>query len=168
MFREDAGNPRQLSMNGVGGFDSIHGGALPTEVWTEYMLQAMKGVTPESFPPTTPIGQRFDQEGMPTPTPTPTPSEKPSEKPSQSPSQSAPPTNSPSPTPTDSCSPWDLNCRNSGGAGERRGQWKWRRCRWWSRRRPRRHESVAWDAGSDRRWRLARRPDWLTVSRETC
>lgn len=90
MFREDAGNPRQLSMNGVGGFDSIHGGALPTEVWTEYMLQAMKGVTPESFPLTTPIGQRFDQEGMPTPTPTPTPSEKPSEKPSQSPSQSAP------------------------------------------------------------------------------
>ncbi|WP_412126743.1 transglycosylase domain-containing protein [Streptomyces tubercidicus] len=117
MFREDAGNPRQLSMNGVGGFDSIHGGALPTEVWTEYMLQAMKGVTPESFPPATPIGQRFDQEGMPTPTPTPTPSEKPSEKPSQSPSQSAPPSNSPSPTPTDSCSPWDLNCRNSGGAG---------------------------------------------------
>lgn len=116
MFREDAGNPRQLSMNGVGGFDSIHGGALPTEVWTEYMLQAMKGVTPESFPPTTPIGQRFDQEGMPTPTPTPTPSDTPSSSPSESPSESVPPTNSPSPTPTDSCSPWDLKCRNSGGA----------------------------------------------------
>ncbi|GFE15463.1 penicillin-binding protein [Streptomyces glebosus] len=117
MFREDAGNPRQLSMNGVGGFDSIHGGALPTEVWTEYMLQAMKGVTPESFPPATPVGQRFDQEGMPTPTPTPTPSDTPSDTPSASPSKSAPPTNSPSPTPTDSCSPWDLNCRNNGGAG---------------------------------------------------
>ncbi|MFJ3951513.1 transglycosylase domain-containing protein [Streptomyces libani] len=116
MFREDAGNPRQLSMNGVGGFDSIHGGALPTEVWTEYMLQAMKGVTPESFPPATPVGQRFDQEGMPTPTPTPTPSDTPSSSPSESPSESVPPTNSPSPTPTDSCSPWDLECRNSGGA----------------------------------------------------
>ncbi|BDH16336.1 transglycosylase domain-containing protein [Streptomyces hygroscopicus] len=115
MFREDAGNPRQLSMNGVGGFDSIHGGALPTEVWTEYMLQAMKGVTPETFQPATPIGQKVDEAGMPTPTPTPTPSDSPSESPSEKPSDSASPTNSPSPSPTDTCSPWDVNCRNSGG-----------------------------------------------------
>ncbi|MFJ5799359.1 transglycosylase domain-containing protein [Streptomyces decoyicus] len=115
MFREDAGNPRQLSMNGVGGFDSIHGGALPTEVWTEYMLQAMKGVTPETFQPATPIGQKVDQAGMPTPTPTPTPSDSPSETPSETPSDSASPTDSPSPTPTDTCSPWDINCKNSGG-----------------------------------------------------
>ncbi|WP_437115124.1 transglycosylase domain-containing protein [Streptomyces sioyaensis] len=117
MFREDAQNPRQLSMNGVGGFDSIHGGALPTEVWTEYMLQAMKGVTPENFPPATPIGDRVDEDGMPTPKPTPTPSDTPSNTPSETPSESAPPTNSPSPSPSDSCSTWDLNCKNSGGAG---------------------------------------------------
>lgn len=117
MFREDAQNPRQLSMNGVGGFDSIHGGALPTEVWTEYMLKAMNGATPEPFPAATPIGRQVDEPGMPTPTPTPTPSDTPSETPSGTPSDSASPSDSPSPTPTDTCSPWDVNCRNSGGTG---------------------------------------------------
>ncbi|MFF4603887.1 transglycosylase domain-containing protein [Streptomyces sp. NPDC001339] len=115
MFREDPKNPRQLSMNGVGGFDSIHGGALPTEVWTEFMLQAMQGVTPEPFPAALPIGERADQAGMPSPTPTPKPSDTPSATPSQTPSQSATPSGTPSVTPTDTCAPWDVDCRNSGG-----------------------------------------------------
>ncbi|MFI1615718.1 transglycosylase domain-containing protein [Streptomyces lydicus] len=121
MFREDAQNPRQLSMNGVGGFDSIHGGALPTEVWTEYMLQAMNGVQAEQFPAALPIGQKGDEAGMPSPTPTPTPSDTPSQTPSSSPSDSPSPTNSPSPNPTDTCSPWDVNCRNTGGTGNTGG-----------------------------------------------
>ncbi|MGG7572654.1 transglycosylase domain-containing protein [Streptomyces sirii] len=115
MFREDAQNPRQLSMNGVGGFDSIHGGALPTEVWTEYMLQAMNGVTPEPFPAAIPLGERADEAGMPSPTPTPTPSDTPSATPSETPTESAPPSDSPSPTPTRPCSPWDVNCNDNGG-----------------------------------------------------
>ncbi|WP_310728101.1 transglycosylase domain-containing protein [Streptomyces sp. N2A] len=122
MFREDAQNPRQLSMNGVGGFDSIHGGALPTEVWTEYMLQAMNGVTPEDFPPATPIGQKADEAGMPAPTPTPTPSDTPSATPSEKPTESAPPSDSPSPSPTDTCSPFDPTCRNTGGNGNGGGK----------------------------------------------
>ncbi|WP_407551380.1 transglycosylase domain-containing protein [Streptomyces sp. Pv4-95] len=116
MFREDPKNPRQLSMNGVGGFDSIHGGALPTEVWTEYMLQAMKGVPAKPFPLAQPIGTRVDQEGMPSPTPSPTPSEEPSETPSGTPSGSASPSDSPSPTPTETCSDWDVRCKENGGA----------------------------------------------------
>ncbi|TJZ50202.1 penicillin-binding protein [Streptomyces piniterrae] len=113
MFREDPKNPRQLSMNGVGGFDSIHGGALPTEVWTEYMLQANIGSA--QFPAATDIGQRLDEEGMPTPTPTPTPSQEPSETPSETPSESAPPSGSPSPGPTETCSTWDVKCQETGG-----------------------------------------------------
>ncbi|UKY55304.1 penicillin-binding protein [Streptomyces inhibens] len=116
MFREDAQNPRQLSMNGVGGFDSIHGGALPTEVWTEYMLQAMNGVQGEPFPLATSIGQRVDEAGMPSPTPTPTPSDTPTETPSETPSESASPTNSTSPSPTETCSKWDPRCQDTGGA----------------------------------------------------
>ncbi|MER6048511.1 transglycosylase domain-containing protein [Streptomyces sp. NPDC001793] len=114
MFREDAQNPRQLSMNGVGGFDSIHGGALPTEVWTQYMLQAMQGLPPLPFPAADPIGQVINEPGMPSPTPTPTPSTA-SPTPSGSPSSSATPSQSASPTPTQSCSPWDIHCKNHGG-----------------------------------------------------
>ncbi|MFF4696777.1 transglycosylase domain-containing protein [Streptomyces chattanoogensis] len=115
MFREDAQNPRQLSMNGVGGFDSIHGGALPTEVWTEYMLQAMKGVPSEPFPTPVKIGERVDEPGMPAPTPTPTPSQEPSDSPSETPSESASPSESPSPSPSDTCSKWDIGCGGTGG-----------------------------------------------------
>ncbi|MYT32443.1 transglycosylase domain-containing protein [Streptomyces sp. MspMP-M5] len=115
MFREDAQNPRQLSMNGVGGFDSIHGGALPTEVWTQYMLQAMQGVTPEEFPQAQPIGQVINEPGMPSPTPTPAPTTA-SPTPSGSPSSSASPSQSASPTPTQTCSPWDIHCKNHGGS----------------------------------------------------
>ncbi|WP_030064460.1 transglycosylase domain-containing protein [Streptomyces natalensis] len=114
MFREDAQNPRQLSMNGVGGFDSIHGGALPTEVWTEYMLQAMNGVTPQTFPTPVPIGTEVDEPGMPSPTPTPTPSQQPSDSPSATPSDSASPSGSPSPSPSDTCSKWDIGCSSGG------------------------------------------------------
>ncbi|UQA94264.1 transglycosylase domain-containing protein [Streptomyces halobius] len=113
MFREDPKNPRQLSMNGVGGFDSIHGGALPTEVWTEYMLQANVGAEP--FPTANFIGKRVDQEGMPTPKPTPTPTPDPSETPSGTPSESAPPTDIPSAPPTETCSPMDIDCQDPGG-----------------------------------------------------
>ncbi|WP_079142795.1 transglycosylase domain-containing protein [Streptomyces noursei] len=114
MFREDAQNPRQLSMNGVGGFDSIHGGALPTEVWTQYMLQAMDGLPATDFPAAQPIGQVINETGMPSPTPTPTPTLAPP-TPSSTPSTSASPTQSPTATPTETCSPWDVRCKNHGG-----------------------------------------------------
>ncbi|MFL4490864.1 transglycosylase domain-containing protein [Streptomyces sp. VTCC 41912] len=113
MFREDAQNPRQLSMNGVGGFDSIHGGALPTEVWTQYMLEAMNGLASEPFPPAQSIGQVINESGMPTPKPTPTPT--PTPTPSDTPSNTASPSQTPTATPTETCSPWDVRCKNHGG-----------------------------------------------------
>jgi membrane peptidoglycan carboxypeptidase len=115
MFREDPKNPRQLSMNGVGGFDSIHGGALPTQVWTQYMIQALEGTQSQDFPAATPIGQRFDEAGMPTEKPTPPPSQTPSHTPSEKPSHSETPTHSPTPTDTATCADWDIGCHNDGG-----------------------------------------------------
>ncbi|MFH8585837.1 transglycosylase domain-containing protein [Streptomyces celluloflavus] len=116
MFREDPKNPRQLSMNGVGGFDSIHGGALPTEVWTEYMLQAMKGVPSVPFPAAEPIGQRADEEGMPPPQQTAPPTPPPSKAATGTPTPPATPSHTPSsPTPTETCAEWDVHCHTSGG-----------------------------------------------------
>ncbi|MFJ9414960.1 transglycosylase domain-containing protein [Streptomyces sp. NPDC101227] len=112
MFREDPQNPRQLSMNGVGGFDSIHGGALPTEVWTEYMLAAH--IPSKDFEaPTSSVGPPVNEAGMPTPKPTPTPT--PSQEPSETPSESATPGDSPSPSPSETCSKWDIGCGGNGG-----------------------------------------------------
>ncbi|MFJ5675426.1 transglycosylase domain-containing protein [Streptomyces sp. NPDC093097] len=115
MFREDAQNPRQLSMNGVGGFDSIHGGALPTEVWTQYMIEAMSGMSAQPFPQAQPIGQIINEPGMPTPTPTATATATQSASPPATPTETATPTDSGSPTPTKSCSPWDFHCKDHGG-----------------------------------------------------
>ncbi|MGP3998485.1 transglycosylase domain-containing protein [Streptomyces sp. 8N706] len=115
MFRTDPEHRKLLSMNGTGGFDSIHGGAIPTEIWTDYMKAALKGTPDEPFPAAEPIGSKVDQDGAPTPTPTPsdTPTQTPSETPSETPS-STPPT-SPSPSPT--CGVFDPNCEPGGANG---------------------------------------------------
>jgi membrane peptidoglycan carboxypeptidase len=102
MFREDPKSAKLLSMNGTAGEESIHGGDVPTLVWTEYMKAALKGKPDLGFPKAEPIGDVQDAEGAPSPTPTPsaTPSETPSETPSATPSET--PT-LPSPSPSDTC-----------------------------------------------------------------
>ncbi|UFR03444.1 penicillin-binding protein [Streptomyces sp. Go40/10] len=115
MFRENPKDHELLSMNGTAGVDSIHGGDIPTQVWTEYMRDALKGKNDLGFPDATEIGTVQDEAGAPTPTPsaTITPSPTPSDTPSPTPSQT---TTTPSPSPSESCQfgAWDPNCNGNG------------------------------------------------------
>ncbi|WP_225824223.1 transglycosylase domain-containing protein [Streptomyces naphthomycinicus] len=117
MFRENPKDHKLLSMNGTAGVDSIHGGDIPTQVWTEYMKAALKGQNDLGFPDATEIGSVQNEAGAPTPTPsvTFTPSPTPSDTPSPSPSQS---TITPSPTASESCDfTWGNNCNTNGNGG---------------------------------------------------
>ncbi|MEV7078599.1 transglycosylase domain-containing protein [Streptomyces sp. NPDC093516] len=121
MFREDPKSAKLLSMNGTAGEKSIHGGDVPTLVWTEYMKAALKGEPDPGFPAAEPIGDVQDAVGAPSPTPTPSeqPSETPSETPSATPSET--PT-SPSPTPSDTCGFFGCEEENGGqNGGEENG-----------------------------------------------
>jgi membrane peptidoglycan carboxypeptidase len=112
MFREDPKNHKLLSMNGTAGVDSIHGGDIPTSVWTEYMEAALKGKSDPGFPDAEKIGEIQHEEGAPSPTPTviPTPSATPSDTPSATPSDHK---GKPSPSVTESC---DFGfCNDTGG-----------------------------------------------------
>ncbi|MGW3110789.1 transglycosylase domain-containing protein [Streptomyces sp. NPDC001091] len=113
MFRENPADHRLLSMNGTAGKDSIHGGDIPTSVWTEYMLDALKGKNDPGFPDAVKIPKIQNEVGAPTPTPKPsiTPSPTPSSSPSSSPSQSTPP---PSPSESETCR---FFCGDNGGTG---------------------------------------------------
>ncbi|MFD5536802.1 transglycosylase domain-containing protein [Streptomyces sp. NPDC127079] len=113
MFRENPKDAELLSMNGTAGVASIHGGDIPTSVWTEYMKSALKGKNDPGFPEATEIGQIADEAGMPSPTPSPsiTPSESPSESPSATPSETV---TAPSPSTSESCQ-FAWNCSTDGG-----------------------------------------------------
>ncbi|MFJ3306065.1 transglycosylase domain-containing protein [Streptomyces sp. NPDC086549] len=114
MFRENPKDHELLSMNGTAGVESIHGGDIPTLVWTEYMKAALKGKSDSPFPPAEDIGKIADEAGAPSPTPSAviTPSETPSETPSASPSETV---TSPSPTPSDTCNNLNWKCDTTGG-----------------------------------------------------
>jgi membrane peptidoglycan carboxypeptidase len=113
MFREDPKSAKLLSMNGTAGEKSIHGGDVPTLVWTEYMKAALKGQSDPGFPEAEEIGEIQHEAGAPSPTPTPSaePSETVTESPSATPSES--PTE-PSPSPSDTCG--FFGCEEDGGA----------------------------------------------------
>lgn len=113
MFREDPKSSKLLSMNGTAGEDSIHGGDIPTSIWTEYMKAALKGANDPGFPEAEKIGEIQDEEGAPSPTPTvtATPTPTPSATPSETPS---PTFSAPSPSATESC--FGFQCEDNGGA----------------------------------------------------
>ncbi|MFC7217142.1 transglycosylase domain-containing protein [Streptomyces polyrhachis] len=78
--------PSHLSMRGVAGDPSVHGGDLPTEIWTNYMEHALKGTKIEPFAPALPIDNKIYGGGAkkPEPKPVQTPEDKkpePSERP---------------------------------------------------------------------------------------
>ncbi|MEU6337033.1 transglycosylase domain-containing protein [Streptomyces cellulosae] len=119
MFREDPKSHKLLSMNGTAGKDSIHGGDIPTQVWTEFMKAALKGESDPGFPKAEKIGEVADGVGAPSPTPTETETEEAS--PSVTPSPTETVTAPPSPTETETCGPFDFRCRDeeeaNGGTG---------------------------------------------------
>ncbi|MGW3379252.1 transglycosylase domain-containing protein [Streptomyces albogriseolus] len=114
MFREDPKSHKLLSMNGTAGKDSIHGGDIPTQVWTEFMKGALKGASDPGFPEAEKIGEVADGVGAPSPTPTETATEE--AKPSETPSPSETVTTPPPPTETETCGPFDFRCRDEGEA----------------------------------------------------
>ncbi|MDH6625116.1 membrane peptidoglycan carboxypeptidase [Streptomyces sp. LBL] len=128
MFRLDDDETKKnrefLKMYGTGGQKKIHGASFPSEIWHDYMEEALKNTPPKNFPTPEPIGEVINDDPISTPTPTFSQTEEPS--PTQSPSPSDSPTASPSsspsssPTPTESCQ-FDWQCpgqgQDNGGTG---------------------------------------------------
>ncbi|MEV0638099.1 transglycosylase domain-containing protein [Streptomyces sp. NPDC050619] len=117
MFRMDDDETRKnrefLEMYGTGGEKEIHGASFPSQIWRDYMQQALKGEPAEPFPTPEPIGEVVNDVPSPTPTPTPTPTI--TETPSATPTPSETAT-SPSPTPTESCQfDWQCTGDQTGG-----------------------------------------------------
>ncbi|MEU1537604.1 transglycosylase domain-containing protein [Actinacidiphila glaucinigra] len=116
MFRENPKTHGLMSMNGTAGVESIHGGDIPTEIWTAYMKGAVTG--PDTgFPDAPKIGDIHNGEGAPSPTPSvsATPSETPTTKPTPTVSRpQAPPT----PTESGNCKPWQWDCQDGGGSND--------------------------------------------------
>ncbi|GAA1261902.1 transglycosylase domain-containing protein [Kitasatospora nipponensis] len=93
MFREDAANPKLLSLIGTGGKSSFYGGDLPTEIFSKYMKDALANVPVADFPAPEPVNTEVDASGAPS-----TASPSPSASPTDSPTAAAPVTIAP-PTP---------------------------------------------------------------------
>ncbi|MFF5156119.1 transglycosylase domain-containing protein [Streptomyces sp. NPDC000348] len=118
MFREDPKDHKLLSMNGTAGEDSIHGGDVPTQIWTEYMKVALEGEDDPGFPEAEKIGEIADGVGAPSPTPTATETEEEEEK--ETPTAPVSPTQTettPAPTETAKCRPFDFNCEGEEETG---------------------------------------------------
>lgn len=115
MFRydDDESNKSRtfLEMYGTGGQEKIHGASFPSEIWHDYMEEALKGQKSMDFPAPEPIGEVVNDVPSPTPTPTPTQSESASPTPTPTPSESFP---SPTPTASETCR-FEWQCTDAGG-----------------------------------------------------
>ncbi|MGI5456253.1 transglycosylase domain-containing protein [Streptomyces sp. CA-249302] len=114
MFRYDDDESQKnrtfLEMYGTGGQEKIHGASFPSEIWHDYMTEALKGTEAEDFPTPEQIGEVVND--VPSPTPTPTPSETlTSPTPSPTPSETL---TSPSPSASESCQ-FSWQCTDTGG-----------------------------------------------------
>ncbi len=122
MYRmdDDASNENRefLQMYGTGGQKSIHGASFPSEIWHDYMVQALKGRQAEKFPTPEPIGEIVNND--PEPTPSPSRSEPVEETPKPSPTPSEMQT-TPSPTPPETCDPFDPTCNTDTGGTDTGG-----------------------------------------------
>ena len=106
-------NRKFLEMYGTGGEKTIHGASFPSEIWHDYMEQALEGKPAKKFPTPEPIGKVINDVPTPTVTPsTPETTEEPSPTPSATPSRITP---TPTPTPSNTCDPLDFECNNNGG-----------------------------------------------------
>ncbi|MFF2504350.1 transglycosylase domain-containing protein [Streptomyces sp. NPDC058067] len=116
MYRmDDNENSKQrkfLEMYGTGNQKQIHGASFPSEIWHDYMMEALKGQPSVPFPTPVPIGKIVGATPSPSITPSPTASPSESATTEPSPSDSSP---GPSPSPSETCSSWSWNCKNNGG-----------------------------------------------------
>ncbi|MDH6703652.1 membrane peptidoglycan carboxypeptidase [Kitasatospora sp. MAA19] len=94
MWREDPTKHERLSLNGTGGKESIHGGDIPTDIFTRYMKVALANEKKLDFPTPTPVGTEVDSSGAPStasPTSSPTTTDTPSAPPTTQPTANQPP-----------------------------------------------------------------------------
>ncbi|GGS37717.1 transglycosylase domain-containing protein [Streptomyces griseoviridis] len=127
MFRypddENAKNRQFLEMYGTGGEKEIHGASFPSEIFKDYMEDALKGEPAVKFPKPEPIGEVVNEEPTPSVTPTPTETEEtesasPSPTPTESESEEE---TSPTPTTSETCGPWDWGCEEGSDGGTETG-----------------------------------------------
>ncbi|MFI9601773.1 transglycosylase domain-containing protein [Streptomyces sp. NPDC052043] len=115
MFRMDDDEKNKSrkfeKMYGTGGQDKIHGASFPSEIWHDYMMEALQGMPVEKFPTPEPIGEIVNAAPSPTPSPSATESEEASPTPSPTPSDIEP---SPTPTPSRSRCGF-FGCNDTGG-----------------------------------------------------
>ncbi|MFF1467732.1 transglycosylase domain-containing protein [Streptomyces mirabilis] len=76
LFREDSNHPQLQSLAGVGGLQKVFGGDTPTEIWTQYMRDALAGLPDAPFPAPAPLGRGADEPGAPTPSPSAAPAKR--------------------------------------------------------------------------------------------
>ncbi|WP_406171420.1 transglycosylase domain-containing protein [Streptomyces sp. NBC_00996] len=105
-------NREFLQMYGTGGEEKIHGASFPSQIWRDYMEQALKGQSAEDFPTPESIGEVLNDTPSPSVTPSATESATESATPTPTPSESL---TSPSPSVSETCKKWDLNCGSTGG-----------------------------------------------------
>jgi len=67
LFREDPNHPELQSLVGVGGLQKVFGGDIPTDIWTQYMRDALAGLPDAPFPTPATLGHGTDEPGAPTP-----------------------------------------------------------------------------------------------------
>ncbi|MGW4382070.1 transglycosylase domain-containing protein [Kitasatospora sp. NPDC004531] len=116
MWREEAGNPKLLSLNGTASHESVHGGDFPTDIFTRYMKIVLKDKPIQDFPNPAPWGTQVDSSGAPV-SPS-APASASSSAPVEQPSTSTEPTtthspegsNSPSASGSSTCQPGTGNC----------------------------------------------------------
>ncbi|MFI9360162.1 transglycosylase domain-containing protein [Kitasatospora sp. NPDC053057] len=98
MWREDPSKHDRESLNGTGGQKSIHGGDIPTDIFTRYMKAALANEKKMDFPTPQPVGTEVDSSGAPS-TATATPTQTVTETPS-APAQTQAPVQQPTQQPT--------------------------------------------------------------------
>ncbi|MCX5091700.1 penicillin-binding protein [Streptomyces sp. NBC_00365] len=76
LFREDSNHPQLQSLAGVGGLQKVFGGDIPTEIWIQYMRDALAGLPDASFPVPASLGRGTDEPGAPTPSPSAAPAKR--------------------------------------------------------------------------------------------
>ncbi|MCX5055752.1 MULTISPECIES: transglycosylase domain-containing protein [unclassified Streptomyces] len=115
MFRYDDDETKKnrtfLEMYGTGGQEKIHGASFPSEIWHDYMEEALKDQKALPFPTPEPIGEIVNDVPSPTPTPTVSDTQEASPSPSPTPSETL---TSPSPSSSESCR-FSWQCSDTGG-----------------------------------------------------
>jgi membrane peptidoglycan carboxypeptidase len=120
MFKEDPSDGKLLSMEGVGGYSKVFGADMPTEVWTQYMTQALAGQPTLTFPtpPQLPTGANENGAASPSPSASAsTPATTPSATSCAQPAAGCPATTPPVPSPSGGNGNGNGNGGNQGGPG---------------------------------------------------